>query len=249
VKIDFFESEKQDMIRYYLDILKDAAPFEMMVYFHGCLVPRGWTRMYPHLMTYEGIRGAEWYNNTPDFTWQATEHNSTVPFTRNVVGPMDYTPVTFTNSQYPHITSYGHELALSVVFESGIQHFADRPEGYLTLPDTVKQFLQLVPNNWDDIHFIDGYPGKDIFLARRKATSWYIGALNSEQKVKTKDISLSFLAPDKKYRVLLIADGEHDKSFSCNAQEVNNNSVLHVKMLRRGGFVAKIEEINSITTK
>lgn len=249
VKIDFFESEKQDMIRYYLDILKDAAPFEMMVYFHGCLVPRGWTRTYPHLMTYEGIRGAEWYNNTPDFTWQATEHNSTVPFTRNVVGPMDYTPVTFTNSQYPHITSYGHELALSVVFESGIQHFADRPEGYLTLPDTVKQFLQQVPNNWDDIYFIDGYPGKEIFLARRKATSWYIGALNSEQKVKTKDISLSFLAPDKKYRVLLIADGEHDKSFSCNAQEVSNSSVLHVKMLRRGGFVAKIEEINSITTK
>jgi hypothetical protein len=93
------------------------------------------------------------------------------------------------------------------------------------------------------------YTGKDIFLARRKATSWYIGALNSEQKVKTKDISLSFLAPDKKYRVLLIADGEHDKSFSFNAQEVSNSSVLHVKMLRRGGFVAKIEEINSITTK
>jgi hypothetical protein len=67
-----------------------------------------------------------------------------LPFTRNVVGAMDYTPVTFTNSQFPHITSYGHELALSVLFESGMQHFADRPEGYYTLPDAAKTFLKNV---------------------------------------------------------------------------------------------------------
>ena len=119
VKVDFFESEKQDMIDYYLDILEDAAQFEIMVYFHGCIVPRGWSRTYPHLMTLEGIRGAEWYNNTPHFTEPAPEHNTIVAFTRNVVGPMDYTPVTFTDSQHPHITTFGHELALSVVFESG----------------------------------------------------------------------------------------------------------------------------------
>ena len=142
VKIDFFESEKQDMIKYYLDILEDAAQFEMMVYFHGCIVPRGWTRTYPNLMTLEAVRGAEWYNNTPDFSMPAPEHNTTLPFTRNVVGPMDYTPVTFTNSQYPHLTSYGHELALSVLFESGIQHFADRPEGYRELPDAAKNIFE-----------------------------------------------------------------------------------------------------------
>src|SRR5688500_15771467 len=124
VKIDFFESEKQDMIKYYLDILDDAAQFQMMVYFHGCLVLREWSRTYPHLMTYEAVRGAEWYNNVPDFTMVAPEHNTVLPFTRNVVGSMDYTPVTFTNSQYPHVTSYGHELALSVLFESGLQHLA-----------------------------------------------------------------------------------------------------------------------------
>jgi len=76
VKIDFFESEKQDMIRYYLDILDDAAKFDLMVYFHGCLVPRGWARTYPNLMTYEGVRGAEWYNNGPEFTASAPEHNT-----------------------------------------------------------------------------------------------------------------------------------------------------------------------------
>ncbi|MEP6948990.1 MAG: glycoside hydrolase family 97 catalytic domain-containing protein, partial [Ginsengibacter sp.] len=120
IKVDFFESEKQDMIKYYLDILKDAADFQMMVYFHGCIVPRGWSRTYPNLVTLEAVRGAEWYNNGPDFTMAAPGHNTILPFTRNVVGPMDYTPVTFTNSQYPHVTSYGHELALSVLFESGI---------------------------------------------------------------------------------------------------------------------------------
>nr|MDA3817286.1 glycoside hydrolase family 97 catalytic domain-containing protein [Prolixibacteraceae bacterium] len=130
VKVDFFLSEKQYMIDYYLDILEDAAKFEMMVNFHGSLVPRGWARTYPHLMTMEAVRGAEWYNNNPELTTTAPEHNTVMPFTRNVIGSMDYTPVTFTNSQHPHITSYGHELALSVVFESALQHMADRPDGY-----------------------------------------------------------------------------------------------------------------------
>lgn len=128
VKIDFFESEKQDMIRYYLDILDDAAKFEMMVYFHGCLVPRGWARTTPQPDDVRRCSGAEWYNNGPEFTYTATEHNTILPL-RNVVGAMDYTPVTFTNSQFPHITSFGHELALSVLFEST----ADRPEGYYAL--------------------------------------------------------------------------------------------------------------------
>jgi hypothetical protein len=91
-------------------------------------------------MTYEAVRGAEWYNNGPEFTTTAPVHNTILPFTRNVVGSMDYTPVTFTNSQFPHLTSYGHELALSVVFESALQHFADRPEGYDELPDKPKNF-------------------------------------------------------------------------------------------------------------
>ena len=119
-------------------------------------------------MTYEGVRGAEWYNNGPELTTTAPGHNTILPFTRNVVGGMDYTPVTFTNSQHPHITSYGHELALSVLFESGMQHMADRPEGYYMLPDAAKNFLREVPNAWDDTRLMDGYPGKEVVMARRK---------------------------------------------------------------------------------
>ena len=130
VKIDFFLPGTQEMIKFYLDILDDAAQYQIMVYFHGCIVPRGWSRTYPHLMTYEAVRGAEWYNNGPEFTTAAPVHNNTLPYTRNVVGSMDYTPVTFTNSQYPHITSYGHELALSVVFRIGHSAYG-RPAGRL----------------------------------------------------------------------------------------------------------------------
>ncbi len=243
VKIDFFESEKQDMIKYYLDILEDAAQFEMMVYFHGCIVPRGWARTYPNLMTYEGVRGAEWYNNGPELTYTAPEHNTVLPFTRNVIGAMDYTPVTFTNSQHPHITSYGHELALSVLFESGIQHFADRPEGYYQLPDAAKYFLKEIPNAWDNIKLIDGYPGKDIILARQKGDIWFIGGINAELKEKRKKLTFKFLPEGIKYKLTLIADGKHDKEFSTSYLVVDKTSEVDVKMLRRGGFAADLKPI------
>jgi hypothetical protein len=241
VKVDFFESEKQDMIKYYLDILEDAAQFEMMVYFHGCIVPRGWARTYPNLMTYEAVRGAEWYNNTPDFTMPAPEHNTILPFTRNVVGSMDYTPVTFTNSQFPHITSYGHELALSVLFESGIQHMADRPEGYYQLPDAAKTFLKNVPNTWDDTKLLDGYPGQDVIIARRKGTSWYIGGISADnRRERRKTIKFDFLQEGVNYKLTLISDGKHDKDFDTQYLSVDKSSSVDVRLLRRGGFAASL---------
>lgn len=243
VKIDFFESDKQDMIKYYLDILDDAAAFKMMVYFHGCLVPRGWERTYPNLMTYEGVRGAEWYNNGPDFTTAAPEHNTLLPFTRNVVGAMDYTPVTFTNSQFPHITSFGHELALSVVFESGIQHLADRPDGYNQLPDAAKQFLKVVPNAWDDTKLVEGNPGRSLVIAREKDDSWYIGGISAERSARNKTISLGFLPEGVSYRLTLIADGEYDTKLATQYGVVDKASIITVKVLGRGGFVAQLTPI------
>jgi len=243
VKIDFFESEKQDMIKYYLDILDDAAKFEMMVYFHGCLVPRGWARTYPNLMTYEGVRGAEWYNNGPEFTASAPEHNTILPFTRNVVGAMDYTPVTFTNSQFPHSTSYGHELALSVVFESGIQHMADRPSGYSDLPDAAKKFLMEVPNAWDNTKLIDGYPGKDLIIARKKGNEWFIGGIGAERYPKEKTLTFNFLQVNMKYKLTLISDGVHDKELVTRYLVVDKSSSVKIKLLGRGGFVASMKPV------
>ena len=243
VKIDFFESEKQDMIAYYLDILEDAAKFEMLVYFHGCLVPRGWARTYPHLMTYEGVRGAEWYNNGPEFTTTAPEHNTILPFTRNVVGAMDYTPVTFTNSQFPHTTSYGHELALSVVFESALQHMADRPSGYYELPDAARNFLREVPNTWTDSKLLEGYPGKDIVMARQKGNEWYIGGISAERYPKEKTLIFNFLPENTNYKLTLIADGEHDKKLVTHYMVVDKSSTVKVRLLGRGGFAAALKPV------
>lgn len=245
VKIDFFESEKQNMIQYYLDILEDAAKFKMMVYYHGCIVPRGWSRTYPHLMTYEGVKGAEWYNNIPTYTTEAPLLNTILPFTRNVVGSMDYTPVTFTNSQHPHATSYGHELALSVLFESALQHLADRPAGYDALPDAPKNFLRNIPNAWDDTKFVDGYPGTDVTLARRKGNNWYIGGISSSIRTeKKKTINFSFLPEGVSYKLTLITDGKHDKDFETRYLVVNKASMVEVKMLRRGGFAGALVPID-----
>lgn len=246
IKVDFFLSEKQYMMNYYLDILEDAAKFNIMVYFHGCLVPRGWQRTYPNLMTYEGVRGAEWYNNGPEFTVTATEHNTVLPFTRNVVGSMDYTPVTFTNSQYPHLTSYGHELALSVVFESGIQHMADRPEGFRNLPDAAKSFLKIIPSVWDDTKLLDGYPGRSAVIARRSGKQWFIGAINnSGRRDKIQHVSFDFLPEGITYQLTLISDGAYDTTFETKYLTVDHTSTIDVNVLRRGGFVAYLKELDN----
>jgi hypothetical protein len=156
---------------------------------------------------------------------------------------MDYTPVTFTNSQFPHITSYGHELALSVVFESGLQHLADRPEGYYELPDAAKTFLKEVPNAWDETILLYGTPGRDVVIARRKGAAWYIGGISAELKESTKIIKFDFLPDGVQYKLTLIADGNHDKSFSTQYMTIDKSGSVNIRLLRRGGFVASLRPL------
>ena len=130
------------------------------------------------MLSTEGVYGAEWYNNVPTFTKKAARHNATLPFTRNVIGPMDYTPCTFSDSQHPHITSHGHELALTVLYESGLQHLADRPESYLSQPKEVQDFLSSLPAAWDETRLIAGYPGEYVIMARRSGKKWYLAGIN-----------------------------------------------------------------------
>ena len=159
LKIDFFNSDKQHVIKLYHDILKDAAEHKLLLNFHGSTLPRGWERTYPNLLTSEAFRGAESYRFDENFPENAPWHNTIAVFTRNVVGPMDYTPCTFSDQKYPHKTTYGHELALSVVFESGIQHMADRASAYQNLPDVPKDFLKNVPASWDEQNLLMVIPG------------------------------------------------------------------------------------------
>jgi hypothetical protein len=242
VKVDFFEDDRQQEMAYYLDLLEDAAKYHLMVDFHGATVPKGWDRTYPNLMSMEGVYGAEWYDNTPLLTQLAPSHNTTLPFTRNVVGPMDYTPVTFTNGRFPHTTTYAHELALSVVFESGLQHFADRPEGFYALPPAPKHFLMTVPVAWDDTRLVDGFPGKRVVIARRKGGTWYVGALNGEGRAQLLDLHFDFL-DNRAYRLELITDGATDKEFSTKTLKVTRGSRIQVSCLPNGGFTATVKPV------
>jgi hypothetical protein len=243
IKVDFFAGDQQDMMKYYIDILKDAAKYHLMVNFHGATIPRGWARTYPNFMTSEGVYGAEWYNNQPVLTNKAATHNTTLPFTRNVIGSMDYTPVTFSNSQHPHITSYGHELALAVVFESGFQHFADSPESYNTIPSEPKEFLKKVPVTWDDTKLIDGYPGEKIIIARRSGNEWYVGGLNGKDEAQTLTLNFDFPGSGN-YDLQLFKDGNDDKSFSYDLIKVKKGDSVKIDCLPRGGFTGILKKLN-----
>jgi len=236
IKVDFFESDKQHTMQYFADILEDAAEYGIMVNFHGCTIPRGWSRTYPNLMSQEAVFGAEQYNNGAVMTSEGARINCLLPYTRNVIGPMDYTPVAFTDSQHPHTTTFAHELALSVAFESGIQHWADRPEGFYALPEEAQQHMRNVPVAWDDTRFLGGYPGKAFIVARRKADTWYVGGLNGESNDTTFTIPLSFLGKGR-YEATLIGDGTGATLFSHVQSVADKRKTLTIKCLGKGGFV------------
>ncbi len=231
VKIDFFSGDNQHNMDYCIDLLECAARHHLLVNFHGATVPRGWQRTYPHLLSTEGVYGAEWYNNVATFTEKAASHNATLPFTRNVIGSMDYTPCAFSNSQYPHITTSAHELALTVLFESGLQHLADRPESFMAQPKEVRQFLGRLPAAWDETRFVTGYPGEYVVLARRSGQKWYVAGINGTDKPMTINIPKEMLLP--KGRVSVYEDSDMGKW----DMRILKKIPYTVRLLPRGGFV------------
>ena len=241
IKVDFFQSDKQPIIQEYLDILKDAADRNIMVNFHGCTIPRGWSRTWPNLLSMESARGAETYLFGKDFPEKAPLHNVHLAFTRNVIGSMDYTPITFSNGKYPHQTTNGHELALSIVFESGIVHPADAVASYRSLPGDVKDFLKNLPVVWDETKLLAGEPDTDILLARRNKDVWYVGYINGKAEGKDIKLSLSFL-PEGNYSLHAIGDTMHDKKFSSLTKSVQSNHIEKISVLPQGGFVCEIRK-------
>ena len=240
VKIDFFSGDNQMNMDYCLDLLESAARHHLLVNFHGATIPRGWQRTWPNLMSTEGVYGAEWYNNVPTFTDKAASHNATLPFTRNVIGPMDYTPCAFSDSQHPHITTHAHELALTVLFESGLQHLADKPESFLAQPQEVQDFLSHLPSVWDETRFLSGYPGESVVLARRSGDTWYIAGINGtdqEKELVVKQRDGSFVTPDdatKELSVTAFLDaGEREWQILTSVETLPEK----VTCRPRGGFV------------
>ena len=239
IKIDYIDSDQQYAMQFRNSAMKDAADKNLMVSFHGETMPRGQRRTYPNVMTLEAVLGAEYYtfrgNHSP-----SPEHNCTLPFTRNVVGPMDYTPVTFTiRPDVPRTTTYAHELALSVIVESGWLVMADRPEAYLNSP--AKEFLKKIESAWDETRFIDGFPGDYICLARRKGDKWFIAGINSDEP-RELDIKLGFINTGK-YEIEIFEDKPREEltGILIRKEIVSKDSTLHFSLPANGGFCTIIE--------
>lgn len=242
VKVDFFNSDKQELIKQYIGILKDAAAEHIMVVTHGCTLPRGWSRTYPNLLSMEAVHGAEQYNWDTAFARQGPQQNIIYAFTRNVVGPMDYTPVTF--SSYPcctHATSNAYELALPVLFESGVTHFADAAENFLKTDSITHSYLRSVPVSWDDTKFIQGYPGKELIIARQKSNEWYIAGVNGEAKEKTISLNLNFLSQGN-YNITILKDGATSTDIATEQKSYSMGAPLQIKMSPNGGFIIWIKK-------
>ena len=234
VKIDFFGGDGQSMIVYYHDLLKDAAKHKLLVNFHGATLPRGWQRTYPHLMSAEAVKGEEFITFDQNIANLQPSHCSMLPFARNAFDPMDFTPMVLDSIPNIHRkTTPGFELALPVLFLSGIQHLAEGPTGMAKMPPFVVDYLKDIPTNWDDSKFIGGYPGKFIVMARKKDNVWHIVGVNGENTPKEITIDLSFATNNSG---ILITDAE--KGF--RTETVNKSTAFKIVMKPNGGFVLKL---------
>ncbi|MCX2680476.1 glycoside hydrolase family 97 catalytic domain-containing protein [Galbibacter sp. EGI 63066] len=233
VKIDFFGGDGQSVIAYYHDILQDATKHKLLVNFHGATLPRGWQRTYPNLLTVEAIKGEEFITFEQENADKQASHSALLPFTRNVFDPMDFTPMVL--DSIPNITrktTPAFELALPILFLSGIQHIAEIPEGMNKQPDYVVDYLKDIPVNWDESRFITGYPGKDVVMARRFNDIWFVIGINGENKKKEITIDLSFLKNKKGFFIT-------DSGAGFSKQDIESDSITSITLQPHGGFVMK----------
>jgi hypothetical protein len=233
IKVDFFAGDGQSMIAYYVGILQDAADAGLLVNFHGATLPRGWSRTWPNLMSAEAVRGLEFTTFDQADEDVVARHAAMLPFTRNLFDPMDFTPMVF--GDIPRIqraTRNGFQLAEAVLFLSGIQHFAETPEGMAAVPGYVKALLRELPRKWDEVRFIDGYPGRFAIVARRAGNTWYVAGLNADDTPLPLKLDLAFLAGRSGQ---IITDGAGERDFN---QALVQGGQLRTSIKPHGGFVA-----------
>lgn len=238
IKVDFFQSDKQEIIKQYIEILEDAANYHLLVNFHGCTLPKGWRKTYPNLLTMEAIKGAENYKFDSSYPKKAPSHIATIPFLRGIVGPTDYTPLTFSDSKFPHLTTNAFELALPIIIESGLIHFSENYKILKKQPKFIIEFLKGLPATWDEIKYIAGYPGKDAIIARKKGKRWFIGGINGENKHKSFALDMSILGIENS-GITIITDNETTRNLGLKKSIINNEK-LYIEMLPFGGFVGLI---------
>ncbi len=248
IQVDFMQRDDQPMVRYYWKVAAAAAERRLLVDFHGAYKPAGLRRAYPNVLTREGVRGLEqskWSEN-PD-----PPHNVTLPFTRMLAGPMDYTPGAMRNAQpaafHPFFAtpmSLGtrcHQLAMYVVFESPLQMLCDSPSNYLREPECLA-FLSDVPTVWEDTRVLAARVGEYVAVARRRGEDWYVGVM-TDWTARELELDLSFLGQGS-WRLEAFSDGPNaDRQASDHVRSVHEARAgehLTVRLAPGGGWAARL---------
>jgi hypothetical protein len=208
IKVDFFGGDKQVMMQLYEDILTDANEFGLQCIFHGCTLPRGWERMYPNYVASEAVLASENLSFGQGACDAEAKNGCTHVFIRNTVASMDWGGSAL-NKRYStgndrgtyRRTSDVYALATAVLFQSSVQHFALAPNNLEDAPAWAIDFMKQVPTNWDEVRFIDGYPGRYAIIARRAGNTWYVAGINADKQPLKKTITLPMFAKDTQLTV------------------------------------------------
>lgn len=242
IKVDFFAGDKQETMRLYHDILADANDYGILVIFHGCTLPRGWEKMYPNYAASEAVLASENLHFSQGMC-DAEAFNATIhPFVRNTVGSMDFGGSAL-NKYYSanneprgsrRITSDVFALATAVLFQSPVQHFALAPNNLEDAPAWAIDFMKKVPTTWDDVRFIEGYPGKYVVLARRSGDKWYVAGVNAQPET----VEVAFALPEDmpKEGLTLYSDNEKLEG-SVKTAKADKKGKMKLKIPCNGAFL------------
>ena len=241
IKVDFFGGDKQPTMQLYEDILADANDFGLLCIFHGCTLPRGWERMYPNYAASEAVLASENLHFGQGACDAEARNGCTHPFIRNTVGSMDFGGSTL-NKYYNadnkrgtvRKTSDVYALATAVLFQSAVQHFAMAPNNLTDAPAWAIDFMKQVPTTWDEVKFIDGYPGKYVILARRCGAKWYVVGINAESEPLKQIVTLPMF--DKGAEVTVYSD-DAQLNGSVKTLKQNKKQQMTITIPCNGGVV------------
>ncbi|MET0308203.1 MAG: glycoside hydrolase family 97 protein [Sphingomonas sp.] len=260
IKVDFMDRNDQEMVAFYHELLSKAAAHHLMVDLHGAYPPDGLLRTYPNFVTQEGVLGAEYNKFGARIT---ATHNVTLPFTRMLLGPMDYTPGGFHalppaefakryRSKRPFVqTTRGQALAMYVVYDSPFAMLADSPDSYIAADGKLSDganFLRQVPTTWDETRVLKGDIGQYIVMARRKGRDWYIGAMTNEHS-RTLQVPLDFLPAGAGYRAELYQDGSDPNRLRLSETETGSRKTLGLDLAASGGAVVRLTPLDASKPK
>ena len=249
IKVDFFAGDKQETMKLYEDILFDANRYGIQCVFHGCTIPRGWERMYPNYVASEAVLASENVFFSEHAAIQEPFELTLHPFCRNAVGTMDWGGVIMNKylspdnkSRHTRKTTDMFEIASAFTNQTAVQCIAMQPNNLQELSQVELDFLKSIPTVWDEIRFIDGYPGKFVVLARRHGNDWYVAGLNGTREVKTLALTLPMFAASDAVEVLSDQADKKTKALSVvsTQQKADKKGLRKVTMQPNGGFVIKM---------